>query len=79
MIHYIETKDLLTFLQATDIYLSLSQNPDQAVSGTLTYALGAGRTVVSTPFMQARELVTDEVGRLIQFGNSTRGKIWRIT
>ncbi|MES2622875.1 MAG: glycosyltransferase [Patescibacteria group bacterium] len=68
---YIETKDLLTFLQATDIYLSLSQNPDQAVSGTLTYALGAGRTVVSTPFMQAKEVITDEVGRLIEFNDSS--------
>lgn len=67
---YIETKELLTFLQATDIYLSLSQNPDQAVSGTLTYALGAGRAVVSTPFMQAQELVTNEVGKLIKFENS---------
>lgn len=68
---YIETEDLLTFLQATDIYLSLSQNPDQAVSGTLTYALGAGRTAVSTPFMQAKEVVTEEVGKLIEFGNGT--------
>lgn len=68
---YIETKDLLTFLQATDIYLSLSQNPNQAVSGTLTYALGAGRAVVSTPFMQAREVITNEVGKLVEFENHT--------
>ena len=36
---YYKTSELLQFLQATDIYLALSQNPDQAVSGTLTYAL----------------------------------------
>jgi glycosyltransferase involved in cell wall biosynthesis len=67
---FIETDKLLTFLQATEIYLSLSQNPDQAVSGTLTYALGAGRPVVSTSFAQAKELVNPEVGALIPFGDS---------
>ncbi|MFA6274538.1 MAG: glycosyltransferase family 4 protein [Candidatus Paceibacterota bacterium] len=67
---YLTTEDLLKFLQATDIYLSLSQNPNQAVSGTLSYALGAGRPVVSTPFPQAEEMITPEVGRLINFGTS---------
>lgn len=67
---FIKTPDLLKFLQATDIYLALSQNPDQAVSGTLTYALGAGRPVISTAFMQAKEVVTSEVGYLIDFKNS---------
>ena len=68
---YVETNELLKFLQATDIYLSLSQNPDQAVSGTLTYALGMGRPVVSTPFMQAREVVTAETGVLVDFNDHT--------
>lgn len=67
---YLSKDDLLLFLQATDIYLSLSQNPDQAVSGTLTYALGAGRAVISTSFMQAKEIVIKEVGRLIRFNDS---------
>jgi glycosyltransferase involved in cell wall biosynthesis len=67
---YLETEDLLKFLQATEIYLSLSQNPDQAVSGTLTYALGAGRPVVSTPFAQAKEIITQEVGALVKFNDS---------
>lgn len=69
---YLSTEDLLKFLQATDIYLSLSQDPNQAVSGTLSYALGAGRPVISTPFPQAEELVTEDVGRLIKFGTSER-------
>lgn len=67
---YVETSELLDFLQATDIYLSLSQNPHQAVSGTLTYALGMGRPVISTPFAQAREVVTSEMGLLVEFSNS---------
>jgi glycosyltransferase involved in cell wall biosynthesis len=68
---YLPTDELLKFLQATEIYLSLSQNPDQAVSGTLTYALGAGRPVVSTPFAQAQEIVTPELGALVKFNDST--------
>ncbi len=67
---YLETSDLLRFLEATDIYLSLSQNPDQAVSGTLSYALGAGRPVLSTPFAQAKEIITPEVGALVELGTS---------
>lgn len=67
---YLKTNNLLDFLQATDIYLSLSQDPDQAVSGTLSYALGAGRPVISTSFAHAQEIVTAEVGRLVGFGNS---------
>jgi glycosyltransferase involved in cell wall biosynthesis len=67
---YLATEDLLEFLEATDIYLSLSQNPDQAVSGTLSYALGAGRPVISTPFAQAKEIITPDVGALVELGTS---------
>lgn len=66
---YLTIEDLLSFLEVTDIYLSLSQNPNQAVSGTLSYALGAGRAVFSTAFMQAKELITEEVGMLLDFNN----------
>lgn len=68
---YLPTDELLKFLQATEIYLSLSQDPNQAVSGTLTYALGAGRPVVSTPFAQAKEIITPELGALVKFDDST--------
>lgn len=67
---YLPTEELLKFLQATEIYLSLSQNPNQAVSGTLTYALGAGRPVISTPFPQAQELINNELGSLVKFNDS---------
>lgn len=67
---YVSTSELLNFLQATDLYFSCSQNPDQAVSGTLSYALGAGRPVISTAFRQAKEIVTPDVGALVPFGNS---------
>lgn len=66
---YLPTEKILQFLQATDIYLSSSLDPNQAVSGTLSYALGTGRPVVSTSFAQAKEDVTKEVGRLVEFKN----------
>ncbi|MFO8100666.1 MAG: glycosyltransferase, partial [Dehalococcoidia bacterium] len=54
-------------LKATDIYISTGLDPNQAVSGTLSYALGTGRPVISTAFANARELVSDDVGILVDF------------
>lgn len=62
---YLALPDLFTFLKATDIYIASSTNPHQAVSGTLSYALGAGCAVVSTQFAQAKEIVTEDIGRLV--------------
>lgn len=59
--------ELLSFLRATDIYISPGLEPNQAVSGTLSYALGIGRPVISTPFSNARELINDDVGILVNF------------
>ena len=52
------------------VYLSPSLNPDQAVSGTLSYALGSGRPIISTAFAQAKEVITAEVGMLVNFKNA---------
>ena len=67
---YLNLSDLLEFLQATDIYISTSINPNQAVSGTLSYALGAGRPVISTDFIQAKEIMTHDIGRLVPIKDS---------
>jgi glycosyltransferase involved in cell wall biosynthesis len=67
---YLSLPDLLEFLQATDIYVSTSINPNQAVSGTLSYALGAGRAVISTEFAQAKEIITPDIGRLVPIKDS---------
>ena len=67
---YLSLSDLLEFLQATDIYISTSINPNQAVSGTLSYALGTGRPVISTEFSQAKEIVTSNIGRLVPIKDS---------
>jgi glycosyltransferase involved in cell wall biosynthesis len=67
---YLNLNDLFKYLKATDIYISTSINPDQAVSGTLSYALGTGRAVVSTEFAQAKEIVTKESGILVPIKDS---------
>jgi len=67
---YLNLHDLLEFLQATDIYISTSINPNQAVSGTLSYALGAGRAVISTKFAQAKEIISPEIGKLVPIMDS---------
>ncbi len=66
---YLDLNGLLRFLEATDIYISPSLNPNQTVSGTLSYALGSGRPVISTAFAQAKEDITDDVGILTDFKN----------
>ncbi len=66
---YFPLPKLLQMLKATDIYIATSLYPNQSVSGTLSYALGMGRPVISTAFAQAREEVTPDVGILVDFGN----------
>ncbi len=66
---YSPLNELLHFLEATDIYISPSLEPNQAASGTLSYALGMGRPVISTAFAQATEVVTNEVGIVVDFKN----------
>lgn len=66
---YFDLNKLLKLLSATDVYLSTSLNPNQTVSGTLSYALGSGLPIISTAFAQAKEDITDEVGILIDFKN----------
>ncbi len=67
---YLTKKELITYLQATDIYVVSHTAKDQVSSGTLTYAIVAGKAVVSTPFPHARELLSDGCGLLCEFQDS---------
>lgn len=68
---YLTERELIRFLSATDIYVTPYLNGGQVVSGTLTYALGAGKAIVSTPFLYALELLAEGRGLLCHFRDST--------
>lgn len=65
---YVTVSEIIKYLKACDICVCSSTNPDQISSGTLVYAMGCGRAVVSTPFLHAKEYVTPERGVLAEFG-----------
>lgn len=67
---YLPLPELLEHLQMTDAYLFTSTDPNQAVSGTFSYALSCGCPVISTPIPHAREVLSDDTGVLIDFGDS---------
>ncbi|MEK6850085.1 MAG: glycosyltransferase [Nanoarchaeota archaeon] len=71
---YLSAAELINFLKASDLYISSSQDPNQITSGTLAYAVGAGRVVVSTPFLHALDLLTPKIGVLTKFKDSTSFK-----
>jgi len=64
---YLGFAELVQYLQATDIYLTPYLNPVQIVSGTLAYAVGLGKAIVSTPYLYAEELLAHGRGFLVQF------------
>ncbi len=67
--HYIPLEDLLEYLQLTDIYLFTSIDPNQAVSGTFSYAMSCGCPIISTPIPHAREVLREDTGIIIDFQN----------
>ena len=67
---YLTISEIIRYLKATDIYLASNQDPNQITSGTLSYALGAGRPVISTPFLHAQEAVNQHRGLLTKFKDS---------
>ncbi|MBN1907818.1 MAG: glycosyltransferase family 4 protein [Deltaproteobacteria bacterium] len=67
---FINQKELFKYLSASDIYVTPYLNEAQITSGTLSYAIGVGSAVVSTPYWHASELLADGRGRLFDFNDS---------
>ena len=65
--HYLEFDELVAYLSATDIYLTPYLDPAQIVSGTLAYAMGCGKAIVSTPYLYAKEVLAYGRGFLAEF------------
>jgi glycosyltransferase involved in cell wall biosynthesis len=64
---FLTNRELIRYLKATDIYLTPYVSPNQISSGTLTYALGAGKPVVSTPYLHAQEALAEGRGFFCRF------------
>lgn len=67
---FISQKELFKYLSASDIYITPYLNEAQITSGTLSYAIGVGSAVLSTPFWHAQELLDDGRGILFDFNDS---------
>jgi glycosyltransferase involved in cell wall biosynthesis len=67
---FVSDRELLDYLVAADAYIIPYLQEAQITSGTLSYAVGAGAMVVSTPFWHAQELLADERGVHFDFGNA---------
>jgi glycosyltransferase involved in cell wall biosynthesis len=64
---YMGQRDIIDLLLASDIYVTPYLDPQQITSGTLAYALGAGKAIVSTPYLHAKEALAGERGILVPF------------
>lgn len=67
---YVTREELCRYLQAADIFISPYMNEAQITSGALSYAMGAGLAVVSTPYWHAQELLAEGRGCLFPFRDS---------
>jgi glycosyltransferase involved in cell wall biosynthesis len=66
---FVELDELTEWLTAADVYVTPYRNPAQITSGTLSYAIGLGKAVVSTPYIHATEILSGDHGKLVAFRN----------
>jgi glycosyltransferase involved in cell wall biosynthesis len=64
---FVSPKEMVELIGAADIYITPYKHKEQVVSGTLAYALSAGKAIISTPYLHAIELLDDQRGALVPF------------
>ena len=64
---YLTQRDIIDYLLASDVYVTPYLDPHQITSGTLAYALGAGKAIISTPYLHAAEALADDRGILVGY------------
>jgi glycosyltransferase involved in cell wall biosynthesis len=67
---FVDFEELKAFLGVADIYITPYLNATQSTSGTLAYAFGSGKAVISTPYWHAQELLEDDRGVLVPFNDT---------
>ena len=67
---FVSPSEMAEFIGAADIYITPYRFEAQVVSGTLAYALGAGKAIISTPYWHAIELLDARRGALVPFQDS---------
>ncbi|MDR7370029.1 glycosyltransferase [Flavobacterium aquidurense] len=66
---YLDTNELLDYLKATDVYLFTSKDPNQAVSGTFSYAMSCACPMVASKIPHTLEVLTSDCGILVDIGD----------
>src|SRR5260370_20436406 len=69
---YLAQRDIIDLLLASDVYVTPYLDPRQITSGTLAYAMGAGKAIVSTEYLHAKEALGEGRGILIDFRNANQ-------
>jgi glycosyltransferase involved in cell wall biosynthesis len=66
---FLENEELFEYIKSADMYLTPYLSPDQITSGSLAYAVGLGKCIISTPYWYAMELLSDDRGILVPFND----------
>lgn len=67
---YVSIEQLKDFLSAADVYITPYLDPEQTVSGTLSYAIGAGKACIATEYVYAKEMLVNNKGIIVPFRDS---------